>query len=137
MSKRRVVITGVGIISSIGNSYTEVKKSLIAGRSGVESVAEWEKLGIGSTVAGTIKDADSLESALNLPTRKRNQLSNASRYCIISAQHAVTDANLEAKELERSTGCFIGNGVSALYPVYDHSVKLYEGNLRRGSPTPL
>ena len=135
MGKRRVVITGLGIMSSIGNSYTAVKESLIAGRSGVERVDEWEKLGIGSQVAGIIKDVDSLESALNLPTRKRNQLYGASRYCIISAQQAVADAGLKAEELEQNgTGCFIGSGVSALYPVYDHSLKLYEGNLRRGSP---
>ena len=135
MSKRRVVITGVGVISSIGNSYIEIKASLIAGRSGVESVEEWKKLDIGSTVAGTIKNIDSLEEALDLPTKKRNQLSEASRYCIIATQHAIADSGMATQVLTKnSTGCFIGNGVSSLYTVYDNTVKLYGGNIRRGDP---
>lgn len=125
----------MGIISSIGNSYDEVKKSLYAGRSGIESVAEWGKFGITSTVGGTLKDIDRLIQQIDLPKKKRNQLSDASRYCIIAAQNAVNDAKLKSNELEQtSTGCFIGSGVSALYPVYDHSVKLYEGNTRRADP---
>ena len=135
MSKRRVVITGVGIISSIGNSYKAVKESLIAGRSGLESVDQWRKLGINSTVAGTIKNTDSLEEGLDLNKRKRNQLSSVSRYCIISAEHAVADARLTDEELTQNrTGCFIGSGGSDSHTIYDNTVKLYNGKVRRIDP---
>ena len=56
--KRRAVITGAGLISSIGNDIETVTDNLKNGKSGLESVKEWETLGLVSTVAGTLKDID-------------------------------------------------------------------------------
>ena len=53
---RRVAITGVGIVSSLGHSFESVTESLQAGASGVRSVPEWKDLGLRSTVAGALGD---------------------------------------------------------------------------------
>ncbi len=51
---RRVAITGVGVLSSIGDSFDTVGASLERGRSGVSSVSEWAELGLRSTIAGRL-----------------------------------------------------------------------------------
>jgi 3-oxoacyl-[acyl-carrier-protein] synthase-1 len=52
---KRVVVTGLGIVSSIGNNAAEVTESLKAGRSGIEVIPQYRELGFRSQVAGTLK----------------------------------------------------------------------------------
>ena len=72
---RRVVITGLGIVSSIGNNKREVADSLRAGRSGIEFIKEYEELGFRSQIAGTINiDVDALiERKLRLTDLQQTQ----------------------------------------------------------------
>ena len=61
MSQRRVVVTGLGIVSSIGNNKQEVTESLRAGRSGIEFCQEYADLGFRSQIHGSLHiDLDSL-----------------------------------------------------------------------------
>ena len=55
---RRVVITGLGIVSSLGNNKAEVKESLYAGRSGISFQPEYAERGLRSHVAGSVKNLD-------------------------------------------------------------------------------
>ena len=91
---RRAVITGAGIVSSLGNSLAAVAASLAAGRSGIERVPEWERLGLRSTVCGVVHGADELADELEIPRRHRLAMSRAALYSAVAAQQAVRDAGL-------------------------------------------
>ncbi len=75
--EREVVITGYGIVSSIGNNCDEVLQSLKNNKSGVVAVPEWAELGFKSCVAGTIKGLDMGEI--------RQKIGPKSRYMDVSA----------------------------------------------------
>lgn len=114
--ERRVVVTGSGIISSIGNSCDEVLESLKESRSGVEAVPEWSDYGMRSCVAGTIK--------LPAVEQLRDEIGPASRYMdlsavysLLSAQQAVEDSGLSEQQLSSErTGCIAGSAFSNSMP---------------------
>ncbi len=79
--KRRAVITGCGIVSSIGNNCSQVLDSLEQNKSGLAGVPEWGELGLKSQVAGTIEGID--EKAVRL------EIGPNSRYMDLSALYSV------------------------------------------------
>jgi len=132
---RRVAVTGVGILSSIGNSYVEVAGSLRRGRSGVSAVPEWVELGLRCTVAGQLEGVDELRRDSDIPDDRLRCMPDAALYCASAAQQAVNDAGLGAGDLEsRQTGCIVGSGVNGLSAVYEGGRNLYSGKPRRISP---
>jgi 3-oxoacyl-[acyl-carrier-protein] synthase-1 len=87
---RRVAITGIGIVSSIGNSAEEVLASLRAGRSGVEHVPERAELGFHSSLAGTIKDPPVIE----VSKKHARQMGHGGRLAVAAVQQAIASAEL-------------------------------------------
>ena len=104
---RRVVVTGVGIVSSIGNNKHEVLGSLKAGRSGIERSEEYAELGFRSHVYGSIKlDIDSV-----LDRKLRRFMGDGAAFNYIAMQQAVGDAGLEGPEVSNErTGLIMGSG---------------------------
>ena len=132
---RRVAVTGIGILSSIGNSYSEVTHSLRSGRSGVAAVPEWAELGLRCQVGGLLRGVDELRRAAAIPEAHLRGMSNAALYCVLAAGQAIRDAGLTSEHLgDRRTGCIVGSGISGTRAVYEGGVQLYAGKLRRVSP---
>ena len=104
---RRVVITGLGIVSSIGNNKEEVVQSLRDGRSGIEFSEEYAERGFRSQVHGAINI--DLESAID--RRLRRFMGDGAAYNYIAMEEAIADAGLEPDEVshERS-GLVMGSG---------------------------
>jgi len=104
---RRVVITGLGIVSSIGNNAAEVSASLRAGRSGIVFADEYAELGFRSRVHGTVK----LDPAERIDRKLFRFMGNAAAYNYIAMQEAIADAGLEEGDVsnERS-GLIMGSG---------------------------
>ncbi|WP_300465032.1 beta-ketoacyl synthase N-terminal-like domain-containing protein [Desulfobacula sp.] len=133
--KKRVVITGCGIISSLGNSYQDVIKSLREGKSGIRKVVEWEKFGLKSSVAGIIRHTEEKEKKANIPRRKRLCMSGASFYCVLAAHDALQNACLADNEIKNDDcGCFVGSGISDVFAIHDGANKLYDMKARRINP---
>ena len=133
--ERRVAITGLGIVSCLGNSYETVAESLKAGRSGIRSYERWKELGLKSTVGGWIEipDADTLKSFFG--RRKVACMPNAALYCALAAKDAIEDAGLTEGDLrDEKTACIVGSGVGCVTTVYENGVRLYGGDIRRISP---
>ena len=104
---RRVVVTGIGIVSSIGNNKAEVVDSLREGRSGIEFVEEYKERGFRSHVAGTIKI--DIEEAID--RRLRRFMGDGAAYNYIAMREAIEDAGLEDKEIRSErTGLVMGSG---------------------------
>lgn len=109
---RRVVVTGIGIISSIGNDRHQVLDSLKTNRSGIEAVPEWLELAFKSRVAGTIKmpDAESLREDFGPQAR---YFGVPALYALICAEQAIADSQIDRAVLNSpKTGCIAGGGFS-------------------------
>ena len=104
---RRVAVTGIGIVSSIGNNKAEVVESLRDGRSGIEFVDEYKERGFRSNVAGTIDiDLDEM-----VDRRLRRFMGDGAAYNYIAMREAIEDAGLEDSEVRSErTGLVMGSG---------------------------
>ena len=105
---RRVVITGMGIVSSIGNNKDEVLNSLQNGKSGIVAMPKFAEKGFDSQVAGTIKNLD-----LNKFIDKRNLrfMGKGPAYAHIAMQQAISDAGLSDDIISNEkTGLIVGSG---------------------------
>ena len=104
---RRVVITGLGVISSIGNNKTEVLESLREGRSGIAFAKEYAAMGFRSHVHGSL-DID-LDAAMD--RRLRRFMGDGAAYNYLAMDQAIKDAGLESTEVSNPrTGMVMGSG---------------------------
>ncbi len=104
---RRVVVTGIGIVSSIGNNKAEVVTSLREGRSGIEYIEDYKERGFRSHVAGTIK----LDLTETVDRRLRRFMGDGAAYNYIAMREAIEDAGLEDAEVRSErTGLVMGSG---------------------------
>ncbi|MDJ0982114.1 MAG: beta-ketoacyl-ACP synthase I [Kiloniellales bacterium] len=104
---RRVVITGLGIVSSIGNNKEEVVDSLRDGRSGIEFSQEYADLGFRSQVHGTVK----LDLDQAVDRKARRFMGDGAAYNFVAMEEAIADAGLtEAEVSNERTGLIMGSG---------------------------
>ena len=104
---RRVVVTGLGIVSSIGNNVSEVLDSLKAGRSGIEASSEMAEHGFRSQVAGTLK----LDPSAQIDKRVMRFMGPGAAYGYLAMAEAIADAGLEESDIVNPrTGLVAGSG---------------------------
>lgn len=128
---RRVVVTGMGIVSSLGNNQTEVLESLRTGRSGISYQAEYAEHGLRSHVAGSV-DLD----ALKLIDRKLSRfMADGHAYAWLAMQEAIKDANLPPELVSNvRTGLIVGAGGASHSSINDGINTLKEKGVRRVGP---
>jgi 3-oxoacyl-[acyl-carrier-protein] synthase-1 len=128
---RRVVITGLGIVSSIGNNKREVTDSLRTGRSGIEFIKEYEELGFRSQVAGTVNI-----NVNELIDRKlRRFMGNSAAYNYIAMKEAVEESGLGEDMISNPrTGLIAGSGGASTENVSLAIDLLREKGIRRVGP---
>ena len=104
---RRVVVTGLGIVSSIGNNAQEVTASLHDARSGIVAAEDYIRLGFRSQVHGSLKI--NLDEVVD--RRARRFQGDGAGYCWVAMNQAITDAGLEEKDVSNpETGLIVGSG---------------------------
>lgn len=104
---RRVVVTGIGIVSSIGNNLEEVRSSLHNCTPGITKAAGYEDFGFKSQVYG----CPNIELEQNIDRRKLRFLADGSAWAYIAAEQAIADSNLENNEISHEkTGLIVGTG---------------------------
>ncbi|WP_323783806.1 beta-ketoacyl-ACP synthase I [Leisingera sp.] len=104
---RRVVVTGLGIVSSIGNNAEEVLASLKAGKSGIEASPEMAEHGFRSQVAGTLK----IDTAAHVDKRTLRFMGPGAAYAHIAMSQAIADAGLSDDQVvNERTGLVAGSG---------------------------
>ena len=129
---REVVVTGIGIVSSIGNNVAEVTNSLHSLKSGISHNDINAELGLRSQVSGSIKNLDCKE----LIDRKLYRfMGDAAAYSYISTQEAINDANLKETELSNyKTGLIMGSGGASSEDQIDSADILRSKGLKRIGP---
>jgi 3-oxoacyl-[acyl-carrier-protein] synthase-1 len=104
---RRVVVTGMGIVSSIGNNTQEVVSSLREARSGIVKADVYEKMNFRSQVHGSLKI--DLEAVVD--RRARRFQGDGAGYCWVAMEQAIRDSGLEEKDISNPrTGLIVGSG---------------------------
>ena len=104
---RRVVITGIGIVSSIGNNVDEVTSSLRHGTSGIVAAPEYTELGFRSQVHGTVK----LDVAEHIDRKQLRFMGEGAAYAVLAMEQAIADAGLGDSQVSHvKTGLVAGSG---------------------------
>jgi len=128
---RRVVVTGLGIISSIGNNKDEVVQSLRAGRSGIAYCPEYEELGFRSHVHGSIK----LKIEDVLDRKLRRFMGDGAAYNYLAMGQAIEDSGLSEQDISNErTGIIMGSGGPSTQNMLQAFDTLREKGARRVGP---
>ena len=129
---RRVVITGMGIVSSLGNNKTEVLDSLRHGRSGITYQPEYAQMGLRSHVAGSIKNLNVEE----LIDRKLMRfMAKGHAYAWLAMQEAIADSSLPEEQVSNvRTGLIVGAGGASHESILEGIDTLREKGVRRVGP---
>ncbi|WP_323012743.1 beta-ketoacyl-ACP synthase I [Castellaniella sp.] len=128
---RRVVITGMGIVSSLGNNQSEVLDSLRTGRSGITYQSEYAAQGLRSHVAGSVH-LDALEK---IDRKLGRFMANGHAYAWLAMQEAIQDAGLTPEQVSHPrTGLIVGAGGASHSSIHDGIQTLREKGVRRVGP---
>ena len=129
---KRVVVTGMGIVSSIGNNLAEVLSSLQEGKSGIAFNETYKEMGFRSHVSGSIKNLDLKE----LIDRKQFRfMGDAAAYAFLSMQEAIADSGLSEDQVSNvRTGIIAGSGGASSANLIDSADTLRERGVKRIGP---
>ncbi len=128
---KRAVITGLGIVSSIGNNQAEVLASLKAGRSGITYSQEFADLGLRSQVWGNIK----LDTGELIDRKALRFMADAAAFAYISMQQAIEDAGLTEEQVSHPrTGLVVGSGGASSKTQVEAADILREKGVKRVGP---
>jgi 3-oxoacyl-[acyl-carrier-protein] synthase-1 len=128
-TRERVVITGMGIISCLGNDCDQVTKSLREGNCGIELLPERKQLGFNSGLSGVIKD---FNPAQHLTRKQRKTLPEFGIWAWAAIEQALGQAGIEIESLHQDaqTGLIFGNDSSAATPVEQVDILRSKGDTR-------
>ncbi len=130
--KRRVVITGIGILSPIGIGVEENWNALKEGKSGVARITRFDPSDLPSQIAGEVKDFDPLRWIEKKDIRK---MSRFIQYAIAAADEAFKMSGLEiSEELGERMGVLIGAGIGGIQEIEEFTIVLREKGWKRVSP---
>ena len=136
----RVVITGLGLVSSIGNNVSETWDNLITGKSGIKKISSFDVSDLPCKIAGYIshneKDEYYVDRSKYLETREINRNDRFIQYGLIASKMAVEDAGLMALDDKSKlrVGVSVGSGIGGLETIYNGSITLNEKGSRKISP---
>ncbi len=132
MSKRRVVVTGLGILSPVGNTVSQAWENIVAGKSGIGRITRFDASSFASQVAGEVKDFDVTQF---LSAKEARRMDIFIHFGMVAAMEAIKDAGIVVTEQNAERiGVNIGSGMGGLPMIEDtHSIYL-EGGARKISP---
>ncbi len=136
MSRRRVVVTGLGCISPVGNTVDQAWSQLLAGQSGIDLITKFDASNFSCKIAGEVKGFD-LESYIS--AKEARTMDTFIHYGIAAAMQAVVDAGLPtgdalSEEQAVRIGCLIGSGIGGLPMIEETHAELTNRGPRRISP---
>jgi 3-oxoacyl-[acyl-carrier-protein] synthase II len=136
MSRRRVVVTGLGCVSPVGNTVDQAWANLLAGQSGIDLITRFDASNFACKIAGEVKGFD---LASYIPPKEARTMDTFIHYGIAAAAQAVADAGLpvgEALGEEEACriGCVIGSGIGGLPLIEETHAELTNRGPRRISP---
>ena len=130
--ERRVVITGLGVVSPVGSSVTKFWENLTAGKSGIGRITKFDPEGFPVQIAGEVKDFDPLEYFDKKEVRRTDPFI---QFAVGAAVQAVKSSGLEESDVDKTrVGVLIGSGIGGLSTIEQQLKILWEKGPRRVSP---
>ncbi len=131
-SKRRVVVTGLGIVSPLGNDLETTWKNILNGESGAARITKFDASDFSTTFAAELKGYDDISGLTQKETRR---IDTFVQYALTASDQAITDANLALENLDtKRIGVSIGSGIGGLGSIEDNSIILKEKGPKKISP---
>ena len=140
MELRRVVVTGLGLVTPLGCGVEATWANILAGKSGAKRIDDFEIDDIACQIAHRIPLGDYAEGKYNpdewMEVKEQRKVDAFIVYAMAAAQQAIEDAGVEPKtqEEQERTGVLIGSGIGGIGGIYDASITLHEKGPRRISP---
>ncbi|MDI3262308.1 MAG: beta-ketoacyl-ACP synthase II [Fulvimonas sp.] len=132
MSKRRVVVTGMGIISPVGNDLSTAWKNILDGVSGIGPVTHFDTTGYATRIAGEVRDFDPAQWIAPKEVKKMDPFIH---YGIAAGVQAIRDAGLEVRpDNAARIGVAVGAGIGGLSTIEATTIEMHEKGPRRVSP---
>jgi 3-oxoacyl-[acyl-carrier-protein] synthase II len=131
---RRVVVTGMGMLSALGNDMPTSWANLVAGRSGVGPITQFDPSRVAARIAGEVKDFDASD------VLDRKEMRRTDRYIqfgLVGARQAMDQAGLPGRlddALAERTGVILGSGLGGVHTLFDNVLKMGEQGPDRISP---
>ena len=130
--RRRVVVTGLGAVSPVGNDVASSWEALLAGRSGIGPITRFDASGLGCRIAGEVKNFD---LAAYMSPKEARRMDTFIHYGIAASVQAIKDSGIEVTDANRERiGCVIGSGIGGLPMIEDNHTELLNRGPRRVSP---
>src|SRR5882724_2374551 len=136
---RRVVVTGLGLVSPLGVGVAHAWSALIAGKSGISRIESFDVSDLPAKIAGQVPRGTApheFDPLRYLPPKEVRRYDEFILFALAAAEEAIADAGwniTDEAELER-TGVLLGSGIGGLPSIADNAIKLHEGGPRRVSP---
>ncbi|WP_078059752.1 beta-ketoacyl-ACP synthase II [Xanthomonas massiliensis] len=132
MSRRRVVVTGMGIVSPLGNDLASSWDGIVHGRSGIGPVTTFDTEGFATRIAGLVRDFD---PTAWVPAKDAKKMDPFIHYGLAASMMALDDSGLEITEANgERVGAIIGAGIGGIRGIEEQTIRLHEGGPRKVSP---
>lgn len=133
MSERRVVVTGMGVVSPVGNDLQTFWESLTQGRSGIGRFEAFDSTNFDCKIAGEVKNFESVKYFKNPKTVKRTD--RFTHFAMAGTKMALEDSGMDLETLDRTRfGVMIGSGIGGLYSMEEEAHRLADRGPSRVSP---
>lgn len=131
-AKRRVVVTGLGIVCPVGNTVSAAWETLLAGHSGVGRITRFDPEGFRSQIAGEVRDFDVTDY---IPAKEVRRMDAFIHYGMAASAQAIRDSGIEISDGNRERiGCMVGSGIGGLPMIEDNHNEVVTRGPRRISP---
>ena len=136
MSRRRVVVTGLGCVSPVGNTVADAWANVIAGKSGIDLITKFDASTFSCKIAGEVKNFQ-LDSYVG--AKEARTMDTFIHFGVAAATQAIADANLPTQdaltdEFSTRIGCLIGSGIGGLPMIENVHAEFLQRGARRISP---
>ncbi len=124
MSKRRVVVTGLGMLSPLGNTVADSWSAALAGKSGIGPITRFDTTGYPCTIAGSIRDFDVTKY---MPAKEARRMDLFMQYGVAAGVQAIADSGIEVTDANRARiGLVMGAGIGGLATIEENYSKYLE-----------
>lgn len=132
MTKRRVVVTGLGPVTPVGTGKDEFWASLVAGKSGVGHITQFDTTDFKVTIAAEVKDFDFSKYG---DKKESKRMDRVTQFAVAAAKLALEDANLDmSKEDALRCGVCVGSGIGGINTFLEQAIKFHEKGAAKISP---
>ena len=132
MDRRRVVVTGMGVLCPVGNNVTEAWENTVAAKSGIDTIQRWDPHEMEVKIAGEVKNFD---PKAWFGHREARRMDRTTQLAMAAAKQAIEDSGLKIEDEDPyEVGCVIGSGVGGIEVLLDQARQGWEKGIRTMSP---